>query len=193
MADRDGNIRASLNAIHEFGAQVKDIGTKDLANGLGGNFAVEMSQGALAFSDRGEGGWTGTVPPLGEAIYFGSLMSNYSQAAGRFASEAILGLTSLGYAAQGIALQYRDGDALSGVTMDNVVDAFIPRPGDQQPGNPETTQAAATDEKRGPGGQPGDPDAPVPTGTGERPAHPGGGPGIPDADSDDYQTPALQI
>ncbi|MFI5955627.1 hypothetical protein [Cryptosporangium sp. NPDC051539] len=193
MADRDGNIRASLHAIREFGANVKDVGHKDLATGLGKNFANEMSQGALAFSGRGEGGWEGSVPPLGEAIFFGSLMSSYSMAAGQFAGDAILGLSALGFAAEGIATEYNDGDALSGATMDNVIDAFIPRPEDQQPPAPEATQTDNTDEKRGPGGQPGDADAPAPTGTGERPTRPGGGPGIPDADADGYKTPALQI
>jgi hypothetical protein len=189
MADRDRNIRASLQALRDFGSKAKDVGTTDLASGLGNNFANEMSQGILGFTGTGKGHGTHAVAPLGEALYFGNLMADYSQAAGALAGDAILGLTALGYAAEGIATQYGDGDELSSATMDSVADAFVPLPGDPQTETQKAAQAdspAETDRA----GQKADVDPP--TGD-ERPTKPGGGPAVPDADSDEYKTPPGQI
>src|SRR5690349_11430250 len=115
MADRDDDLRASLHALREFGARVKKAGPDDLLHTVGN----EMTQAVLGFTATGTGNGTHPVAPLGEAVYFGQLMADYSQAAGQLAGDVVLGLSSLGFAAEGIATQYGDGDALSSTTIDN--------------------------------------------------------------------------
>ncbi|SHN03415.1 hypothetical protein [Cryptosporangium aurantiacum] len=189
MADRDDEMRASLQALRDFGAKVKDAGHQDL-NGFA-NIGTQMSQAVLGFTGTGTGSGTYPVAPLSEAVYFGNLMAGYSQAAGQLAGDVVLGLSALGFAAEGIATQYGDGDALSSTTIDNVADAFVPRPGDPTP----QTQETSTDESRKDEKAPEDPDghhsgAPE---RGERPTLPGGGPDVPDAKSDEYKPRPFQL
>ena len=191
MADRDDDIRASLQALREFGARVKDAGHDELLNGFGNTVGNQMSQAVLGFTGTGTGRGTHPVAPLGEAVYFGNLMADYSQAAGQLAGDVVLGLSSLGFAAEGIATQYGDGDALSSTTIDNVVDAFIPLPADNTTQTQETTQPAETRENT-PAGAPGG-HHPASPESDERPTRPGGGPAVPDAESDDYRTRPFQL
>ncbi|EXG79261.1 hypothetical protein [Cryptosporangium arvum] len=190
MADRDETVRASLPALRTFGADVKSAGQDDLVTGLGNNFAVTMSQHVLGFMGTGTGSGTHPVAPMGEAVYFGHLMADYAQAAGRFAGDVVLGLVALGFAAEGIATQYSDGDALSSATIEQVSDAFVPQLGDSQP-VAEATEEKPADSKK---------TAQDPTGyhagtpeRGERPPLPGGGPDVPDAESADYQNRPFQL
>ncbi|MFG1920452.1 hypothetical protein [Cryptosporangium sp. NPDC048952] len=193
MADRDETVRASLPALRKFGADVKSTGQTDLVTGLGNNFAIEMSQHVVGFMGRGEGSGTHPVAPLGEAVHFGNLMADYAQAAGRLAGDVVLGLVSLGFAAEGIATQYSDGDALSSATIEQVADAFVPQLGETRPGDPQAKDGdeAPAEKKK----DPSDP-AGYHAGTperGERPTLPGGGPDVPDAGSDEYKNRPFQL
>ena len=193
MADREESIRASLPALRKFGADVTATGQDDLVTGLGNNFAIEMSQHVLGFLGTGTGSGTHPVAPLGEAVYFGHLMADYSQAAGRLAGDVVLGLAALGFAAEGIATQYGDGDALSSATIEKVADAFVPLPRDPRT---ESADAEQPSEKPAPPKEtPQDP-AGHHGGTperGDRPTLPGGGPDVPDARSDEYQNRPFQL
>lgn len=189
MADRNENVRASLQALRDFAHQVKNTEAKDTSAGLGGGFTRELTQGVTAFSGHGKGMGTHAVPPLGEAVYFGQIIADYSQAAALLSQEVMIGMTALGFAADGIATQYSDGDELSRMSMDDVYEAFIPDPG-QPTVSTEPTEAATTDPEKEP--------APVtddtePSPSGERPTRPGGGPLVPDPESDEYATPPGQI
>ncbi|GAA0263798.1 hypothetical protein [Cryptosporangium japonicum] len=190
MADRDETVRASLPALRRFGADVKSTGQDDLVTGLGNNFAASMSQHVLGFMGTGTGSGTYPVAPLGEAVHFGRLMADYAQAAGRFAGDAVLGLVSLGLAAEGIATQYSDGDALSSATIEQVADAFVPQLGDPQPAA-ESHEEKPADSKKATddltGHHAGAPER------GERPKLPGGGPDVPDADSAEYKNRPFQL
>jgi len=191
MADGDDTVRASLQALRRFGADVKSTGQNDLVTALGNNFATEMAQHVLGFMGTGTGSGTHPVAPLGEAVFFGHLMADYVQAAGQFAGDVVLGLTALGFAADGIATEYSDGDALSSATIDQVADAFVPLPSDPQPETPQANPAGREPEKPpadDPAGhRPGAPES------GERPTLPGGGPDVPDAASDEYRNQPFQL
>ena len=101
-------------------------------------------------------------------------------------------VTALGFAAEGIATQYSDGDALSSATIEQVADAFVPLPGDplskgaggDQTGEKLETPPPAAGGSHDSGGAPE---------RGERPTLPGGGPDVPDADSDEYTNRPFQL
>lgn len=194
MVDREETLHASLSALRRFGAEVKATGQEDLVTGAGSTFAIEMSQHVLGFTGTGTGSGTHPVAPLGEALHFGQLMADYSQAAGRLAADVVLGLVALGFAAEGMATRYSEGDALSSATIEQVADAFVAPPGTDR--HARSQDAEPTDDRPArredappdPGGHHG--------GTperGERPSLPGGGPDVPDAGSDEYANRMFQL